>query len=147
MPRIVNEVAIGRPAADVFSVLTDVALTARWFPGQVDERWTTPPPLGVGSVRHSVMAIAGTRIETDAVATEFDPPRRAVLESRPESNPRFRMAMDLAADGPATRVTVTSDLDFQGSMRLFGSLAVAPYRHAWDQGLANLKRLMESGAL
>ena len=41
---------IGRPIEDVFSALTDVEKTERWFPAKVHEFWITPPPHGVGNL-------------------------------------------------------------------------------------------------
>ena len=42
-------VTIDRPLEDVFAVLTDVEKTATWSAPTVEEHWTTPGPVGVGS--------------------------------------------------------------------------------------------------
>ncbi len=44
MGRFRVSTSIARPIADVFGVLTDVEQTGVWFPGDVEEHWTTPPP-------------------------------------------------------------------------------------------------------
>jgi hypothetical protein len=46
-----HTIVIGRTIEDVFAVLTNVELTGRWYPMDVEEWWITPPPHGVGSVR------------------------------------------------------------------------------------------------
>ena len=37
----VHSVVIARPIDDVFAVLTDVTLTGRWYPADVEEWWLT----------------------------------------------------------------------------------------------------------
>ena len=79
MSSVTNRIPIRRAIEDVFAVLTDVEKTGIWFPGDVDEHWTSPPPHGVGSTRHAVVRMRGRRTENDAVVTEYDPPYRAAM--------------------------------------------------------------------
>lgn len=146
MSRIRSSVTIDRPIEDVFAVLTDVEKTGIWFPGDVKERWTSPPPHGVGSTRHAVITMFGRRTENDAVATEYDPPHRAVMAGTSPSAP-FVTALDFRAEGIGTRVEMTTDLNFQGAQRIVGPVFTCLLARQWDQGLANLKRMMESGQL
>lgn len=37
MPTVSNSITIPRTIDDVFSVMTDVEMTGRWFPGNVEE--------------------------------------------------------------------------------------------------------------
>jgi hypothetical protein len=62
-------------------------------------------------------------------------------------NAPFVVTLVLARSGNATHVEVTSEIMLRGAVRIFGPLVTAIYRRAWARGLANLKRLMESGAL
>ena len=39
-------ITIDRPIEDVFAVLTNVENTGAWFPADVEEWWTSPPPHG-----------------------------------------------------------------------------------------------------
>ena len=59
MARMAVGVTIARPIEEVFAVLTDVEKTGTWFPGNVEEHWTSPPPHGVGSSRHAVVTVKG----------------------------------------------------------------------------------------
>jgi len=74
MSSVTSRITIGRPIEDVFAILTDVEKTGLWYPVDVEEHWTSPPPLGVGSTRHAVVRMGGRRSENDAVVTEYDPP-------------------------------------------------------------------------
>ena len=39
------------------------------------------------------------------------------------------------------------DMILRGPTKLFGPMFTGSYRKSWDQGLANLKRMLESGEL
>ena len=146
MASVTNTIRIRRPIEDVFAVLTDVENTGKWFPGNVEEHWTSPPPHGIGSTRHAVVTMRGRRTENDAVTTEYQPPHRAAMKGT-SSNAPFTVTLTFAPDGDGTRVNVVSEIGLRGPLRLFGPLVAALYGRAWARGLANLKRLMESGAL
>jgi uncharacterized protein YndB with AHSA1/START domain len=146
MSSVTNTIRIRRQIEDVFAVLTNVESTGKWFPGNVEEHWTSPPPHGVGSTRRAVVTMRGRRTENDAVATEYQPPHRAVMEGTSPNAP-FTVALTFTPDDEGTHVTVASEIRLRGAMRLFGPILTALYGRAWARGLANLKRLMESGAL
>ena len=146
MSRFSRRITIQRPIEDVFAVLTDVELSERWFPGDIEEHWTTPPPHGVGSTRHAVVRMAGRTTENDAVVTEDDPPHRASIAGTSPNAP-FVGTFVFAREGEATSVEVTIDLSLRGPARNVGPLVAAWYRRMWVQGLATLKRMMEKGEL
>jgi carbon monoxide dehydrogenase subunit G len=145
MSRVTNGITISRPIDAVFGVLTDVENTGTWFPGNVVEHWTSPPPHGVGSTRHAVVTMFGRRTENDAVVTDYRPPHRAVMQGT-STNAPFVVTLTFAPDGAGTAVEVISEITLGGPMRILGPLVTALYGRSWAHGLANLKRLMESGA-
>ena len=146
MASVTNTIRIRRPIEDVFAVLTDVENTGKWFPGNVEEHWTSPPPHGIGSTRHAVVTMRGRRTENDAVTIEYQPPHRAAMKGTSPNAP-FTVTLIFAPDDHGTRVNVTSEISLRGAMRLFGPILTALYGRAWARGLANLKRLMEFGTL
>jgi uncharacterized protein YndB with AHSA1/START domain len=146
MSRIRNRITIRRPIEDVFAVLTDVEQTGTWFPGDVEEHWTSPPPRGIGSTRHAVVRMGGRTTENDAVVTEYDPPHRAAMAGTSPNAP-FVATLVFMRDGEATQVEVTTDLVFRGGARLAGPFFAAWYRRAWGRGLETLRQRMESGDL
>ena len=146
MSTVRNSVTIGRPIEDVFAVLTDVEKTGAWFPSNVEEHWTSPPPHGLGSTRHAVVTTFGRRRENDAVVMEYDPPARAAMRGTTPNAP-FVVTLVFAPDGDGTRVDVTSDIALRGWTGLFGPIVAAGYGWAWNRGLKKLKQLMEGGAL
>ena len=146
MPSVTNRITIRRPIEDVFAVLTNVENTGKWFPGNVAEHWTSPPPHGVGSTRRAVVTMFGRRTENDAVVTEYQPPHRAAMQGTTPNAP-ILVTLVFAKDGDGTRVDVTSEITLRGAMRISGPLVAALYGRAWARGLVKLKQLMEAGAL
>jgi uncharacterized protein YndB with AHSA1/START domain len=139
-------ITIGRPIESVFAVLTDVEMTSRWFPWKVEEHWTSRPPHGVGSTRRAIIRMFGRRTENEAEVVEYKPPKRAVMRGTSPNAP-FTATLDFVRKSTSTRVDVTIDLDFRGPARIVGPIFATLYRRAWKRGLANLKQLMETGAL
>jgi uncharacterized protein YndB with AHSA1/START domain len=141
----VHEITIERPIDDVFSVLTDVTKTGRWYPAQVEEWWVTPPPHGIGSVRRARVTVMGRASENDAEVTAYDPPRLAAL--RGLGSTPFEVTLRFTPAAHGTRVEVESTFSLRGLMRLIGPLFASRYERGWEEGLRTAKRMMEAGEL
>jgi carbon monoxide dehydrogenase subunit G len=141
-----SSITINRPIEDVFAVLTNVENTGKWFPGDVKEWWTSPPPHGVGSTRRARVKMGLMTTENDAVATVYEPPHRAGMKGTSKNAPFEAMLTFERVEG-GTRVESNIDLDLHGPARLFGGMFTRWYGKSWDQGLVNLKRMMEAGEL
>lgn len=146
MSQISSSIVIDRPADDVFAVLTNVENTEKWFPGDVKEWWTSPPPHGVGSTRRARVKMGLMTTENDAVATVYEPPHRAGLKGTSKNAPFEAMFTFEAVDG-GTRVDANIELFIRGPAKLFGAMFTRWYGRSWDQGLVNLKHMMEAGEL
>jgi uncharacterized protein YndB with AHSA1/START domain len=144
--RFSTSTTIRRPIGEVFAALTDVERTGRWFPAEVHESWATPPPHGVGSVRHAVVTVLGRRQENDATVTEYDPPRRGVLVGE-QSGMRWTAALDFEPLADGTRVVLTFDAEGRGAARLALGPFLWWYRRSWEKGLVTFARMMEAGEL
>lgn len=146
MSSVTNRITIGRPIEAVFAILTDVEKTGLWYPGDVEEHWTSPPPHGVGSTRHAVVRMGGRRSENDAVVTEYDPPHRAAIAGTSPNAP-FVSTLVFSHGGEATLVEVTTEFTLRGASRIAGPFIATWFGRSWARGLATLKRMMESGEL
>jgi len=146
MSSAANRITIRRPIEDVFAVLTDVEKAEVWFPWDIREHWTSPPPHGIGSTRHAVVQMRGRRSENDAIVTEYDPPVRAAMAGT-SSNAPFVATLVFSREGEATRVEVTTEFVLRGASRIAGPFVALWYGKAWARGLETLKGLMESGEL
>lgn len=139
-------IVIRRPVEDVFAVLTDVTKTGRWFPADVEEHWTSPPPISVGSTRRATVRILGLRLSNDAVVTAYDPPRHAALRVLSRAVP-LDVALHFAPVDGGTRVDVDLLEAATGPMKVVAPALLRWYARAWQRGLARFKELMESGQL
>jgi carbon monoxide dehydrogenase subunit G len=143
---IQSSVVIARPIEDVFAVLTNVENTGKWFPGNVKEWWTSPPPHGVGSTRRARVKIGLMTTENDAVATVYQSPNRAVMKGTSKNAP-FEADLRFAAVDGGTRVDTRIDFFMTGAAKLFEGILIRWYGKSWDEGMVNLKRMMEAGEL
>jgi uncharacterized protein YndB with AHSA1/START domain len=141
-----SSTTIARSVEDVFAVVTNVENTGRWFPGDVREFWTTPPPHGVGSVRRAVVTVMGRQSENDATVTEFDPPHRGVLAGQAQGM-QWTGTIECQPVLGGTKLDFVFDGSASGVMRLFFRPLMSWYSRSWETGLANLKRMMEAGEL
>jgi carbon monoxide dehydrogenase subunit G len=141
-----SSITITRPIEDVFAVLTNVENTGKWFPADVKEWWTSPPPHGVGSTRRARVKMGLMTTENDAVVTVYDPPNRAAMKGTSRNAP-FKADLTFAAVEGGTRVESNIDMFFRGPAKLFGPMFIRWYGRSWEEGLVNLKRMMESGEL
>jgi carbon monoxide dehydrogenase subunit G len=141
-----SSITIRRPIDDVFAVLTDVENAGSWFPGDVREHWTSPPPHGLGSTRRAVVRMLGRTTENDAVTTAYEPPYLAAMQGTSPNAP-FLATLRFASEGDGTRVDARIDFPMLGAARLVGPPFAWLYGMAWRRGMQNLKRMMESGEL
>lgn len=146
MSRASATAAIRRPIGEVFAVLTDVEQTRRWFPGDVEEHWTSQPPHGLGSTRHAIVRALGRTTENDAVVTAFDPPSVAAMRGT-TPGAGFEATLRFSEANGVTRVDVVIDVPASGAMRLVMPAFAHWYGGQWRRGLVTLTRLMESGEL
>lgn len=141
-----SSVVIARPIEDVFAVLTNVENTGKWFPSDVQEWWTSPPPHGVGSTRRARVKVGLMTTENDAVGTVYEPPNRAVLKGTSKNAP-FEAELTFATVEGGTKVDSNIELFLRGPAKLLGPMFMRWYSKSWDQGLVNLKLMMESREL
>lgn len=139
-------VVIGRSPADVFAVLCDVEQNHRWSSTAREGRKTSHGPIGVGSTAHEVSVFLGRRIEVESRVVEFVPDR--VLGYLTSGGPfPFGGAFLLEQIDGGTRLRATFSAPLGGAMRIVDPLFAILARRKLATDLANLKRLMESGAL
>lgn len=146
MSQITSSIVINRPIEDVFAVLTNVENSEKWFPGNVKEWWTSPPPRGVGSTRRARVKMGLMTSENDAVTTVYEPPHRAGLKGTSKNAPFEAMLTFESVEG-GTRLETNIDFFMTGATKLFGGMFTNWYQKSWDKGLVSLKRMLEAGEL
>jgi uncharacterized protein YndB with AHSA1/START domain len=136
---------INRPIEDVFAVLTDPEKTATWSSNAVEEHWTTPGPVAVGSRRRAVTRFLGRRAENEAEVTQLEPNRKWTLRS--VSGTPWEVSATFEPVEGGTRVDWIWSFGFGGLLKLLDPLMVGVLRRMSARDLARLKDMMERGAL
>ena len=140
-------VTILRPVGDVFAVLTDVGNAAKWS-SALEEQLITPGPLRVGSRRRAVVpGVAGRTMENEMELTELVPDRRLAMRGVAGFPFPVRIVAELEPAGGGALLRWTTYLEPGGVGKLFGPVLAAGYKRSFAKDLANLKSMMESGAL
>jgi uncharacterized membrane protein len=144
MRPVVVRVEIDRPAAEVFAFLEDIENNTRWLRGMVSCRWTTQPPVRVGSRYEQVARFLGKEIRTGFEVTDLEPGRLATIRSLPGSSFPLTVRREVESTGAGRcRVTETVHSDPKGFYRLSGSVLRLLVGRNIRRDYQRLKRLLE----
>ena len=75
MLEVQASIDIDRPPDVVFDFIADMANNPRWQKGMRECRWTSEPPLRLGSTYDQEAAFLGKTIVSSFLVTEYDPGR------------------------------------------------------------------------
>ena len=142
--RLESEVEIDRPADEVFAVVSDFSRNPDWQGGMRSARWTTEPPLRVGSTYEQVARFLGRDVVTTFEVVGYEPGRSVTIESRQSSFPITvtRAVEPIGAD--RTRVSAVIDGRPGRFFRLFGPLLRMMAERSVRQDYQRLRELLES---
>lgn len=79
MLEVTSDVAIARPAEEVFAFLADAENNPRWQRGMRSCRWTSDGPIDVGSTYEQRAAFLGRPIDSTFEVTAFAPGRSITI--------------------------------------------------------------------
>lgn len=139
-------IRIERPAKDVFAYASDPANMSRWQGEVLEAEPLSEGPLRVGSRVRGVGSFLGRRIETTVEITAFEPDQtfRFTSVAGPiKSDNSFTFE---SVDG-GTRVTESAKSELAGLFGLADPLLSRALGRQFRTNLANLKDLMEAGAV
>lgn len=136
---------IERPSGEVFDFFADAANNPKWQKGQVSCVWTTPPPIGVGSIYEQEARFLGRRVLTRFEVVEYEPGRVVTIDSIESSFP-IRVRRRVEPLGP-NRSQVTADIQGEpgGFFRIGGAVLGKLAQRSVDADYDRLKRLLDSG--
>ena len=147
MAKVEFSIAIDRPVADVYRVLSTPELTPRWSTYAIEEHFTTPGPLALGSRRRAtVRRFGGGTTQNEIEVTAIEPGRRLAVRSVEAPVPFTSSWVFTPVDG-GTTVDWTWDFALPGWLRMFDPLMGAFFARALRPDLARLKAMMEAGEL
>ena len=144
MATLRGNVEIERPAAAVFEYVSNFEHNPRWQNGMRACRFTSEPPLRVGSTYEQVASFLGKTVRTTFEVTALDPGRSVSIESRESTFP-IRVTRAVEPLGEARcRVEATIEGGPGGVLRLLSPLVTPLARRSVRGDYARLKRLLEA---
>ena len=144
MIKVAVEIDIDRPAADVFAYLEDAENNPRWIPNMRSCRWTTPPPIAVGSKYEQLSEFLGRKIRTNFEVTEHQPGRAVTIASRHGSS--FPITVTRIVDprgADSCHVTELTEGDTSGFYAIATPLLRPMVLRNIRRDYRNLKRILE----
>lgn len=75
------ERVVARPAKNVFEFFSDASNNPKWQQGMVSCRWTSEPPIRVGSTYRQQARFMGRDVVSTFVVTRFEPGRLIEIET------------------------------------------------------------------
>jgi carbon monoxide dehydrogenase subunit G len=141
--RLESTILINRPAEDVFAFLDTPENHAKFVPGMLEFKKTSPGPLGqVGASVRGVRTILGRKMELPYEITEYEPGNR--LGMKGQIGPvTFKDGYVLEKMGTNTRVRFWLEPTLTGLMKLAQPLVVLLGKAHANETLTNLKKSLE----
>jgi uncharacterized membrane protein len=106
MIEVTSTVAISRPADEAFAFVADAENNPRWQNGMRSCRWTTDPPIAVGSRYEQEASFLGKTIASNFEVVAFEPGRSITIRTIASTFP-IEVTRSAEPNGPDT-CTVTA---------------------------------------
>ena len=143
MIRVETSIIVNRPSEVIFDYISNFENNPLWQSGMVEARFTSEPPLDVGSTYAQVAKFLGRRVESTFEVIAFEPGRLVKATSTSGSFPiTFTRIVEPLTEG--TRVSATIEGDSSGFYRLAEPLMKRLVQRSVDGDYAKLKVVLES---
>lgn len=143
MTDITASAEIARAAPQVFAYIADMENNPKWQQGQQSCRWTSEPPLRLGSTYDQAASFLGKTITSSFEVTEFEPDRLIRIVSTGGTMP-IDVTRTVEALGPhRCRVSARVRGTAPRAMRLLGPLLDRMVRSSVDKDYQRLRDLLE----
>lgn len=145
MKPIVVEQEIERPTGIVWDYMENAEHNPEWLSNMRSARWTTEPPVAVGSRYDQVARFLGKDVRTSFEVTALEPGRSITISSLPGSSFPIRITREVEPLGSQrTRVRETAEGDSSGFYRVAEPLMRPLVRRNIAQAYRRLKQLLEN---
>jgi uncharacterized protein YndB with AHSA1/START domain len=136
---------IARPVDVVFTFITTPTNASQWQPAVIEQRQTSPGPLGVGSTGSNIRQVMGQRLETTWEVTAYTP--NAVFSVKSTSGPvTYELTYTLQPAGGGTHLHLHFVGEPKGFFRVAEPLLATTIKKDFEEDHARLKALLESKA-
>jgi uncharacterized membrane protein len=145
MKPVVVEAEIARPAEVVWEYMENAEHNPDWLSNMRSARWTTGPPIAVGSRYDQLARFLGKDVRTSFEVIALEPGRSITISSLPGSSFPIRITRELEPLGSQrTRVRETAEGDSSGFYRLTEPLIRPIVRRNIVRAYGRLKQLLEA---
>lgn len=135
---------IARPADEVFAFFADASNNPLWQGGMVSCRWTSDPPIDVGSTYEQRARFLGREILSSFVVTRLEPGRLIEIETTTSTFP-IQVTREVEATGPnSARVKAHIRGGPDGFMRLLEPLIARSAKNSIEADYDHLVDLLEN---
>jgi len=135
---------VRRPASDVFAFIADASNNPSWQSGMVSCRWTSPPPIAIGSRYEQVARFMGRPVVSTFVVVDLEPGRMIQLKTIDSTFPievrRSVEPIDDASCAVSARITGGPE----GWMRFLAPLMRRRAQRSVDADYDRLVELLET---
>ena len=138
---------IERPATDVFEFFSDPTNNPLWQEGMESCRWTSDPPVGVGSTYEQRARFLGREVVSTFSVTEYRPPSYIAIETLESTFPIKVIRRVEALTEKSSRVSADiSGGPERGLMKLIEPLIALSAQKSVNRDYDRLVQLLESSA-
>lgn len=145
MYKFKKEIIIDRAQQEVFDFATNPTNDPKWRGISDFAEWTSPSPVGVGSIQRSEGSFLGRKIDSTSEVTAWDPPNQFGLKTVSGPVP-FEINVNMTSNGNGTNIILNGQAEFGGFFKLAEGLAGKQLEKQIDKDFETLKKLMENGA-
>ena len=145
MMHVTSDLEVHRPAAEVFGFVADAENNPRWQQGMRSCRWTTPPPIGVGSVYEQHASFLGREITSTFEVVRFEPHRLITIRTIASTFPIEVTRSVTALDAERCRVSADVRGEPAGVFRIAMPLLRRMVQRSVRTDYRRLRALLEHG--
>lgn len=144
MMEVTASISIERPTAAVFAYLADMSNNPKWQKGMQSCKWTSDPPLRLGSTYDQEASFLGKKIVSSFEVVEFEPGRLIRIRTTSGTMP-IDVTREVTEGSPGTS-TVAAIVrgDPKGVFRLASPLMQILVGSSVRKDYRRLKELLES---
>jgi uncharacterized protein YndB with AHSA1/START domain len=139
---VTRSTTISRPADQVFTFVSTPENDPRWVPVSLRHEKTSPGPMQVGTRTEEHLKFMGRGMRYVWEVTTYNPPHLLAYRTISGAMP-FTLRLALEPAGPATKLTLGSEVDLPGLLKLASPVMQWVVGWQFEGNLRALKGLLE----
>jgi dehydrogenase/reductase SDR family protein 12 len=142
MTTLKETVTVDQDIEACFAYIAEFSNVAAWDPGVARSTRRGEGPVGVGSEFELDVVFGRKTVPMIYTVTEFDPPRRIVLDGRGKALDAVD-TIELSPAGEGTRIDYTAELTFHNFVRFIEPLLGRTFKKVGEKAVAGLAAALD----